>query len=510
MRIDNKGPWKPGTYDNLDVVTLGGSSYMCVQDGTVTEPTTLQGWEVLAAKGDTGPQGQQGVQGVKGEKGEKGDTGPQGAHGIQGDKGDKGDPFTYGDFTQDQIAELQRPATDAATRADKATKDAQAAIAEVKATEAKLYPAAENILKDTVKDTFIHVNDAFAGGALREITIEGACKQDGTPSPENPVPIQVVEHPVVKVVGRNLLDIAALANDRPLYYKVDGDTLTILKSDNGAWQSIAITQELKAGTYILSGDNIEIRNVDNDVLSTAINGVGSPFTLAADTEIKIKIGYGMGSKYPYTTKAMIERSSSITDYAPYASQSQSFTLPAEHPYLAKLPDGTADKIVIDKEGKVKLIANVKKIVWDGGASSIHTEDSGLPYKRFVHSDKGAVKGGNNVGLLDKLTVGNSFAYDLQANASANNTGELYANYQAAENSIDKYVEWLKGDVTGYMPTLESKEYDLGRIDLLAIPESVGNIWVDAEVTPNVAIEYVRDVNIVVSNLEKAIASITEG
>lgn len=399
--------------------------------------------------------------------------------------------------------------TNAKTSADAAALSATNAATSAKEAADNLPLLGASTLTRKEKDTFIHVNDAFPT-SLFGIEIEGACKQDGTPSPENPVPIQVIEHPVVKVVGRNLLDIAALANDRPVYYKVDGDTLTILKSDNGAWASIAITQELKAGTYILSGDNVEIRNVDNNVLSFAMNGVGSPFTLAADTEIKIKIGYGMGSKYPYTTKAMIERSSSISDYAPYASQSQALTLPPEHPYLAKLPDGTADKIIIDKEGKVKLIANVKKIVWDGDASSIRAEDSGLTYKRFVHRSKDAVKGGNNVGLLDRLTVGNSFAYDLQANASGNNTGELYSNYQAAKNSIDKYVEWLKGDVTGYMPTLESKEYDLGRIDLLAIPESVGNIWVDAEVTPNVAIEYVRDANIVVSNLEQAIASITQG
>ena len=115
VRIDNKGPWVPGTYDNLDVVTLGGSSYMCIKDDTTTEPTTLDGWEVLAAKGDTG---------AKGDRGEKGETGPQGPQGQQGVKGDKGDPFTYSDFTEDQIAELQRPATEAATRADKATQNA--------------------------------------------------------------------------------------------------------------------------------------------------------------------------------------------------------------------------------------------------------------------------------------------------------------------------------------------------------------------------------------------------
>ena len=49
-------------------------------------------------------------------KGDKGDTGPQGP---KGDKGDKGDAFTYEDFTAEQIAELQRPATEAAESVSK-------------------------------------------------------------------------------------------------------------------------------------------------------------------------------------------------------------------------------------------------------------------------------------------------------------------------------------------------------------------------------------------------------
>ena len=142
VRIDNKGPWTTGTYNNLDVVTLDGSSYMCVKDGTTTNPETLDGWEVLAEKGETGAKGdrgekgekgdvgQTGPQGVRGPRGEVGPEGPQGKQGLQGiqgpqgDPGPKGDPFTYSDFTEDQIAELQRPATEAATRADKATKNA--------------------------------------------------------------------------------------------------------------------------------------------------------------------------------------------------------------------------------------------------------------------------------------------------------------------------------------------------------------------------------------------------
>lgn len=54
---------------------------------------------------------------------------------LPGEKGDKGDPFTYDDFTPEQIAELQRPATDAAAvaiasaqRAEKAADNVQSAV----------------------------------------------------------------------------------------------------------------------------------------------------------------------------------------------------------------------------------------------------------------------------------------------------------------------------------------------------------------------------------------------
>ncbi len=100
-----------------------------------------------------------------------------------------------------------KTANAANTAATQAVSDAHDAIAEVKATEAKLYPAAENILVGSDSGAVAHVDDAFAGAALRKITVEGAAKQDGIPSHDAPKPITVIEHPTVKVVGRNLLDI---------------------------------------------------------------------------------------------------------------------------------------------------------------------------------------------------------------------------------------------------------------------------------------------------------------
>lgn len=56
----------------------------------------------------------------------------------------------------------------------------------------------------------------------------------------------------------------------------------------------------------------------------------------------------------------LERNSTATEYKPHTSQTLAFALPQEHPYLAKLPDGTADEITVDRDGNVELVARVAK------------------------------------------------------------------------------------------------------------------------------------------------------
>ena len=67
-------------------------------------------------RGEPGPRGLTGLTGAtgpKGDKGERGETGatgamgPQGPAGPKGEKGEKGDPFTYADFTAEQLAALK-------------------------------------------------------------------------------------------------------------------------------------------------------------------------------------------------------------------------------------------------------------------------------------------------------------------------------------------------------------------------------------------------------------------
>lgn len=63
-------------------------------------------------KGDQGPEGPQGMQGEQGLQGPPGRDGEQGPMGEQGPQGPKGDPFTYSDFTEDQLAALKGPKGD--------------------------------------------------------------------------------------------------------------------------------------------------------------------------------------------------------------------------------------------------------------------------------------------------------------------------------------------------------------------------------------------------------------
>ena len=73
-------------------------------DFTPTQLASLKG-----PKGDPGAVGQRGPQGEKGDTGDTGQKGDTGETGAQGEQGEKGDPFTYDDFTQEQLEALTGP-----------------------------------------------------------------------------------------------------------------------------------------------------------------------------------------------------------------------------------------------------------------------------------------------------------------------------------------------------------------------------------------------------------------
>lgn len=459
---------------------------------------------------------------------------------FKGEKGDPGPKLTFADLTEADKAELQKPATDAAatanaaakaandaadaanTAAEAAVSDAQAAIAEVKATEAKLYPAAENILVGSEAGAVAHVDDAFSGAALRKITVEGACKQDGIPSPDAPKPITVIEHPAVKVEGRNLWPFASSYTSIEGHqneFVIDKTPLTILPGAYtfSAAGSLGNTDAPLFG-YTATGKRFQFfriyRNVTNPKYS---------FTVTEPITSIYFVSNAADSSTGTISNIQLERNSAATEYEPHASQTLTFALPAEHPYLAKLPDGTADEITVDGDGNVELVARVGKLVLDGDSTPLlnwQAQSNGysLVYRRV--SDASTLMNpekffsDNLRNVTEKYVPLDECAKEL-GNIHFTNNRNLCVGSGLADASQNAAVQavngWLnKHNATVYYALEAPKTYLLGKIEMPKAQDSIINAWTDAEVTPNTGIGYVRDVNIVVANIEKAIASITEG
>mgnify|MGYP003094056651 CR=1 FL=1 len=128
------------------------------------------------ATGATGPQGETGPQGKQGPQGIQGERGPQGAQGPQGEKGDTGPQGPQGE-TGPAVA-LDTTLTHEGEAADaKATGDAISAVKD-----------RQNILVGTETGNPLSVDDAFSA-PLCGLTVYGRSTQDGTPTPDAPVPI---------------------------------------------------------------------------------------------------------------------------------------------------------------------------------------------------------------------------------------------------------------------------------------------------------------------------------
>lgn len=399
-------------------------------------------------------------------------------------------------------AEAAVKTADAANAAaNQAVTDAQAAIAEVKATEAKLYPAAENILVGSETGAVAHVDDAFDGSTLRKITVEGACKQDGIPSPDAPKPITVIENPTVKVVGRNLWPFASS------YTSIEGHQNEFVKDKTpytilpGAYTFSAVgslgNTDAPLFGYTATGKRIKLfrimRNATNPKYS---------FTVTEPITSVYFVSNAADSNTGTISSIQLERNSTATEYKPHTSQTLTFILPAEHPYLAKLPDGTADEIVVDEEGNVELVARVARVLPSEQTISFAEDANGASYVSFktVNIARSATKMISNAYVASEWTNKSGYIYCPNVNDVVIRDSRFTSVAQARE---------LLDGVVVYVSVPEQR-YPLGKIEMPKAQDSIINVWTDAEVTPSTGIGYVRDVNIVVGNLESAIASITEG
>lgn len=134
-------------------------------------------------QGEQGPAGPQGLQGLQGEPGPQGPTGPQGPKGDQGKQGPQGEQGKQGEQGPQGPAGLDAPQIDD-TQASPTNPWSGAKTA----AELEGYAPVESAIRPTANGNPAVCSDS-AAWAFQGLKVYGKSTQDGTPSPESPVPI---------------------------------------------------------------------------------------------------------------------------------------------------------------------------------------------------------------------------------------------------------------------------------------------------------------------------------
>lgn len=260
-------------------------------------------------KGDTGPIGPVGPQGAQGPQGEKGDTGPQGPKGETG-------PAVALDTTLTHEGE----AADA-----KATGDAISAV-----------KVRQNVLAGTETGNPIAVDDAFSA-PLCGLTVYGKSTQDGTPTPDAPVPIVSAGDSgsvAVKVTGANILEGTKPGVQSTVYgitYTVDENGVLITGTATKTF-NISLHEDMKyrltRGIYYITTSGLSPSTMLNfyfiGKFSSDMQNQKVMLTRDADFSLVLQI---LGGATLNTTVQVSLTRNKITTYSPYREQLLTLSTP---------------------------------------------------------------------------------------------------------------------------------------------------------------------------------------
>lgn len=431
------------------------------------------------AAGATGPQGETGPRGEQGPQGIQGERGPQGAQGPQGEKGDTGPQGPKGE-TGPAVA-LDTTLTHEGEAADaKATGDAISAV-----------KVRQNILTGSETGNPLSVDDAFPA-PLCGLTVYGRSTQDGTPTPDAPVPIVSAGDGgslTVKVTGKNRM---------PPNLKTGNVVECFVKKNT------PITLVVKGG-FVSQGGNILFIGENNENLWFGID------VNKAEHHITLKAN---ATKFRYLLNDMASENVCLTwnasspDYEPYREQLLTLPTPTGLPGIPVQSGGNytdqngqqwiCDEVDLERGVKVQRVYEVdvdgENVKFEQAGNYANLFPRGLPNALYDAGQKTyATSTFTNLSWFYN-TVNGQFLYLIAANLA----DQLNAS---CKKQLGKVYYAL---ATPIETPLTSDELDAYKAIVAYGPDTV----VQASDGVGIKLDYQRDVNLVVKNLEDAVASMT--
>ena len=465
-----------------EAATSAGSAGQSAQEAAGSLQALKDGIAAGDFKGEQGPQGPIGPVGPQGEQGPQGPTGATGATGPQGEtrpQGKQGEQGPKGE-TGPAVA-LDTTLTHEGEAADaKATGEAISAV-----------KARQNVLAGSETGNPLSVDDAFPA-PLCGLTVYGRSTQSGTPTPDAPVPIVSAGDGgslTVKVTGKNRM---------PPNLKTGNVVECFVKKNT------PITLVFK-GDLVSQGGNILFIGENNEDLWFGID------VNKAEHHITLKAN---ATKFQYLLNDMASENVCLTwnasspDYEPYHEQLLTLPTPTGLPGIPVTSGGT----YTDSTGQQWVCDEV-----DFAA--------GVYVQRIVLVDLAScrVSGITSIGTTQRVTyvldteVDPSFKNGLcnRSVYSANFTGDYehfyVTNLRAfvfipSANALPQKGEYIVELIrhTPVMTPLTPAELATYSAITAYGPDTV----VQAGDGAGVKLDYQRDVNLVVKNLEDTIASMT--
>ncbi len=383
--------------------------------------------------------------------------------------------------------------------------------------------ASQNILIGTETGNPLSVDDAFSA-PLCGLTVYGKSTQDGTPSPDNPVPIVSAGDGgsvAVKVTGKNLLNPSLFQNHKYQNFNVKTGYYEIDNS-NDYWIT-GIQPCLPNTTYHL---NVYTEGgCFYDEKKNVLGTVGFEFTIKTPVKCAYYCANFAVTRLPYGSPVIATLSESTT-YSPYREQLLTLPTPTGLPGIPVTSGGNytdpqgqqwvCDEVDLERGVKVQRIgkAGIEHCIvsrdpnwWDASKSYSYqilawqesfntTIESGGPCNLFIAYT-----------FIDFYNKGIENGFLISAGESVFNISKSLGIC----TTPDEFKVWFNENVVLYKILATPIETPLTPAEIAAYkaltaygPDTV----VQAGDGAGVKLEYQRDVNIAIKRIEDAVASMT--